>query len=152
MLWRDGVHEENIEPPQCKPRLRRVGAPSPTRLTALADTIAQRLCRQLARLGWLEGECESAFLFDCAGGDDAMDALRMNSIKCHIATGPQSGRKVATLQTLPGDAGPPDGDACREQSRRAGQVGGPSTLLRTGFSLHASAAAEAHERDQLEHL
>jgi hypothetical protein len=45
-----------------------------------ADTIARRVCRHLARKGWLEGEEESAFLTDSAGGDDGMDALRMSSI------------------------------------------------------------------------
>jgi hypothetical protein len=34
-----------------------------------------------------------------------MDALRMSSITYRIATGAQAGRKVVTLQTLPGDAG-----------------------------------------------
>ena len=61
----------------------------------------------------------------------------MSSITCRIATGKHAGRKVAALQTLPGDAGPLEGDA--------GQSGGPSTLLRTDFSLHAGVAAEAHE-------
>ena len=44
-----------------------------------------------------------------AGGDDGMDALRMSSITYRIATGAQAGRKVVTLQTLPGDAGPLEG-------------------------------------------
>lgn len=44
-----------------------------------------------------------------AGGDEAIDTLRMSSITYRIATGPHAGRKVATLQTLPGDAGPLDG-------------------------------------------
>ncbi len=30
----------------------------------------------------------------------------MSSITYRIATGPHAGRKVVTLQTLPGDAGP----------------------------------------------
>ena len=95
-----------------------------------------RVCRHLARKGWLEGEGESAFLSDSAGGDDGMDALRMSSITYRIATGAQAGRKVVTLQTLPGDAGPIEDDA--------GKVG--------GFSLHAGVAAEAHESVKLERL
>jgi len=43
---------------------------------------------------------------------------------------------VATLQTIPADNGSPESDA--------GKVG--------GFSLHAGVAAEAHERQKLEHL
>jgi hypothetical protein len=105
-------------------------------LTQLANTIAHRVCRHLTRRGWLEGEDESAFLSDCAAGDDGMDALRMSSITYRIATGKSAGRKVVTLQTLPGDDGPLEGGA--------GKVG--------GFSLHAGVAAEAHECQKLERL
>ena len=136
MLMLDGVYEEDDESPPRKPRLHRTRAPTAAQLTHLADTIANRACRHLARKGWLEGEDESRFLSDCASGGDGMDALRMSSITYRIATGAQAGRKVVTLQTLPGDAGPLEGDA--------GQVG--------GFSLHAGVAAEAHESHKLEKL
>lgn len=39
-----------------------------------------------------------------AGGDEAMDALRMSSMVNRIATGPHAGRTVVTLRTLPVDA------------------------------------------------
>ncbi|MCA3325291.1 MAG: transposase [Roseomonas sp.] len=135
MLWLDGVYEEDDESPPRKPRLHRTRAPTTGQLTQLADTIAHRVCRHLTRKGWLEGEEESVFLTDSAGGDDGMDALRMSSITYRIATGAQAGRKVITLQTLPGDDGPPEG---------GGKVG--------GFSLHAGVAAEAHESQKLERL
>ncbi len=54
-----------------------------------------------------------------------------------IATGRDAGRKVVTLQTLPGDA------ECSLEGD-AGKVG--------GFSLHAGVAAEAHESHKLEKL
>jgi hypothetical protein len=136
MLWLDGVYEITIASPQRKPRLHRTRAPSSAQLTHLADTIAHRVCRHLTRKGWLEGEDESVFLSDSAGSDDGMDALRMSSITYRIATGAQAGRKVVTLQMLPGDAGLLEGDA--------GKVG--------GFSLHAGVAAEAHESQKLEKL
>jgi hypothetical protein len=136
MLWLDGVYDRSAEAAPRKPRLHRACAPSPADLTALAGAIAHRVCRHLVRRGWLEGEGESAFLTDGAGGEDAMDALRMSSITYRIATGPHAGRKVATLQTLPADAHALQGDA--------GQVG--------GFSLHAGVVAQAHERDKLERL
>ena len=60
----------------------------------------------------------------------------MSSITYRIATGKHAGCKVATLQTLPGDAGPLEGEA--------GKVG--------GCSLHVGVAAEAHEGQQLERL
>lgn len=136
MLWLDGVYEDITERSQRKPRLHRSHAPNSAQLTALAGTIARRVCRHLTRRGWLEGEDESAFLADRAAGDDGMDGLRMSSITYRIATGRDAGRKVVTLQTLPGDAGPLESDA--------GKVG--------GFSLHAGMAAEAHESQKLERL
>jgi len=132
MLWLDGVYEKTTEPPQRKPRLRCVRAPSSAQLTHLAG-YAHRVCRHLTRRGWLEGEEESVFLSDSAGSEDGMDALRMSSISYRIATGPHAGRKVVTLQTLPGNASPLEGEA--------GMVG--------GFSLHAGVAAEAYEREKL---
>ena len=110
MLMLDGVYE-NVEQPQRKPRLHRARAPTSAQLTSLADTIANRVCRHLARNGWLEGEEDSAFLSERAGGDDGLDALRMSSITYRIATGTQAGRKVVTLQTIPADADPLEGDA-----------------------------------------
>lgn len=53
-----------------------------------------------------------------------------------IAVGPNAGRKVMTLQTLPADD-PPFGE-------EAGKV--------AGFSLHAGVAARADQRDKLESL
>ncbi len=135
MLWLDGVYEPLATRPG-KPRLHRTRAPTSAQLTALAGTIAHRVCRHLARQGWLEGEGDSAHLSDSAGDDDAMDALRMCSITYRIATGPHAGRKVATLQTLPADADALEGDS--------GTVG--------GFSLHAGVAAQAHESQKLERL
>ncbi|EAM9987852.1 IS91 family transposase [Salmonella enterica] len=136
MLWLDGVYEDTTERPQRKPRLHRTRAPTSAQLTELAGTIAHRVCRHLSRRGWLEGEDESVFLSDSAGSDDGMDGLRMSSMTYRIATGRDAGRKVVTLQTLPGDAGSLEGDA--------GKVG--------GFSLHAGVAAEAHESHKLEKL
>src|SRR5690606_32448642 len=65
MLWLDGVYERARQP-QRKPRLRRTRAPTSAQLTALANTIAHRVCRHLTRRGWLEGEGESDFLSDRA--------------------------------------------------------------------------------------
>ncbi len=127
-----GVYED-VEPPQRKPRLRRVRAPTSAQLTQLAGKIARRVCRHLTRKAWLEGEDKQAFLSERAGRDDGLDAVRMSSITYRIATGKHAGREVATLQTIPADADPPEGDA--------GKVG--------GFSLHAGVAAQAHESTKL---
>jgi hypothetical protein len=68
--------------------------------------------------------------------DDPMHHLLGHSITYRIAVGPQQGRKVFTLQTLP-DCGSDDPFA-----RTAGNV--------AGFSLHTGVATKAHERDKLE--
>lgn len=135
MLWLDGVYEDTTERPQRKPRLHRTRAPTSAQLTELANTIAHRVCRHLSRRGWLEGEDESVFLSDSAGSDDGMDGLRMSSMTYRIATGRDAGRKVVTLQTLPGDAGSLEGDA--------GKVGGFAACRRGRGSTRKPQARKA---------
>ena len=65
-----------------------------------------------------------------------MTPLLGHSITYRIAVGPQAGRKVFTLQTLPASDEPVDGET--------GKV--------AGFSLHAGVAARAQERQKLERL
>ncbi len=60
-----------------------------------------------------------------------------HSITYRIAVGPQQGRKVFTLQTLPDER-----DA--DEAPAVGNV--------AGFSLHAGVAAKADQRDKLERL
>ena len=67
---------------------------------------------------------------------DALTPLHIASITCRIALGPQQGRKVFTLQTLPASEDDLPGTVAKE----------------AGFSLHAGVAARAHERDKVEHL
>jgi len=129
-----GVYEPIENRP--RPRLHRTRAPTSGQLTQLAAQIADRVCRHLARRGYLEGEAECACLMDSAARDDGLDGLRMSSIVYRIATGRRAGQKVTTLQTLPGEEGFIDGDA--------GKVG--------GFSLHAGVAVQAHESKKLERL
>ena len=61
-----------------------------------------------------------------------------SSITYRIAVGPQQGRKVFTLQTLPD---------CRPDNPFVDTV-----VKVAGFSLHAGGATRAHDRDQLERL
>ncbi len=68
-----------------------------------------------------------------------MDQLRGHSITYRIAVGPQQGRKVFTLQTLPDER-----DAYESPATTAGNV--------AGFSLHAGVAAKANQRAKLERL
>ena len=65
-----------------------------------------------------------------------MDPLWGHSITWRIAVGPQAGRKVLTLQTLPAD-----------DSAQAGAAGNAG-----GFSLHAGVAVRANQRNERERL
>ncbi len=133
MLFLDGAYVERSEG---SVRFRWVKAPTSAELTRLAQTLAQRIGRFLERQGLLERDAENCYLAGEGVDAEPMDQLLGHSITYRIAVGPQQGRKVFTLQTLPaGDE--PFGDS-------VGQV--------AGFSLHAGVAVKARERDKLERL
>ncbi len=112
-------------------------APSSTELTQLTHTIAHRVGRFLERQGLLERDAENSYLSGDGFDDDPMSQVMGCSISYRIAVGPQAGRKVFTLQTLP----PTDDESY------GGSVGKVS-----GFSLHAGVSAKAHERRKLERV
>ena len=133
MLFLDGVY---VDTRPGAARFRWVQAPSSAELTQLARTIAQRVGRFLERQGLLERDVENSYLAADAVDEDSMTPLLGHSITYRIAVGPQAGRKVFTLQTLPG-SGEPFDDGIGEVA---------------GFSLHAGVAARADERKKLERL
>ncbi len=122
-----------VERPDGFARFRWVKAPTSAELTQLARTIAHRIGRFLERQGLLERDAENSYLAGEGVDEGPMDPLWGHSITYRIAVGPQQGRKVFTLQTLPA-SDEPFGE----------QVG--------GFSLHAGVAARADERKKLERL
>jgi len=135
MLFLDGVY---VDQPDGTVRFRWVKAPTSGELTQLAQTIARRVGRFLERQGLLERDAENSYLAGEAVEAGPMDQLLGHSITYRIAVGPQAGRKVFTLQTLP---------ACDPEESfgdTLGKVG--------GFSLHAGVAAKAGERKKLERL
>lgn len=67
-----------------------------------------------------------------------MHQLLRDSITYRISVGPQRGRKVFTLQTLP---------PCEPEDRWSGSLGQVE-----GFSLHAGVATRGHDRRKLERL
>lgn len=134
MLFLDGVYVDDGN----GTRFRWVRAPTTAELTQLAQTIAQRVGRFLERQGLLERDAENSYLAGDAVDDDPLNQLLGHSITYRIAVGPQAGRKVFTLQTLP---------ACEPEDRLGDTVGKVA-----GFSLHAGVAAKAHERKKLERL
>jgi hypothetical protein len=134
MLFLDGVY--GVGANGALGRFRWVRGPTTAEITELTHTIAERVGRFLQRQGLLECDGEQRYLAAEAGGEGTMDPLLAHSITYRIAVGPQAGRKVFTLQTLPASE-EPFGDP-------AGQV--------AGFSLHAGVAAKAHQRQKLERL
>jgi hypothetical protein len=138
MLFLDGVYIDSAD--RSRARFRWVKAPTNSELTQLTCTIAQRVGRYLERQGLLVRDADNSYL--TAEGLDADDEVPMHhllgsSITYRIAIGPQQGRKVFTLETLPD---------C-DDDPLASTVGNVA-----GFSLHAGIAARAHERDKLERL
>ena len=102
MLFLDGVYIDSAG--GSRMRFRRGKAPTSDELTQLTHTIARRIARYLERQGLLERDVEGAWLTSSAGGEEdeaAIHHLLGSSITYRIAVGPQQGRKVFTLQTLP---------------------------------------------------
>ena len=62
----------------------------------------------MERHALLERDAENSYLSDDAVGEDPMTPLLGHSITYRIAVGPQAGRKVFTLQTLPASGEPFD--------------------------------------------
>ena len=67
----------------------------------MAHTIARRVGRFLERQGLLERDEQNSYLAGELVDADPMDQLLGASITYRIAVGPNQGRKVFTLQTLP---------------------------------------------------
>ena len=104
---------------------------------ALVHTISHRVAGFLEREGILERDEENSYLNLEEGDEDPMQQVLGCSVSYRIAVGPQQGRKVFTLQTIP----------TWEDDDRFAQVAKES-----GFSLHAGVAAQAWERQKLERL
>ena len=133
MLFLDGVYVERPDGPL---RFQWVKAPTSAEVTCLTHTLAHRIGRFLERQGLLERGAEHSYLSGETVDAGPMDQLLGHSITYCIAVGPQAGRKVFTLQTLP---------ACAELfDVPVGKI--------AGFLLHAGVATKADERKKLERL
>jgi len=131
MLFLDGVY---VGEAGSSARFRWVKAPNSAELAQLTHTIAHRLARYLERQGLLVRDAENSYLALEGSDDDPMDQLQGHSISYRIAVGPQQGRKVFTLQTLPDE-------------RDTDSTPAPGNVA--GFSLHAGVAAKASQRDKV---
>jgi hypothetical protein len=134
MLFLDGVYTTI---PWGKSRFHRTNAPNQQELTELVHTISHRVAGFLEREGILERDEENSYLNLEEGDEDPMQQVLGCSVSYRIAIGPQQGRKVFTLQTIP----------AWEADDRFAEVAKVA-----GFSLHAGVAAQAWERQKLERL
>ena len=78
-------------------------APTSAELTQLTHRIAHRVGHFLERQGLLERTVENSYLATDADNEDPMNILLGHAITYRIAVGPQTGRKVFTLQAVPGE-------------------------------------------------
>ncbi len=138
MIFLDGVYIDGAA--ESRVRFRWVKAPTSEELNQLTHTIAQRIARYLERQGFLVRDAENSYLtYDGMDADQEspINQLLGSSITYRIAIGPQQGRKVFTLQTLPDCGDDP-------LASTVGKV--------AGFSLHAGVAAQTRQREKLERL
>jgi len=125
MLFIDGVYQKKYNG---RLRFHRVNPPTGSELNTLVAKISQRIARHLERQGLLTRDDESSYLTLDLQDDDAMTQLQSHSITYRIAVGPQQGRKVFTLQTIP--------------SWEDDDYGGNQVGKIAGFSLHAGVATK----------
>jgi hypothetical protein len=135
MLFLGGVYVDRADG---SVRCHWVKVPTSAELAQLAHTIAHRVGRFLERRGLLERDVENGYLAGGIVDDDPLNQLLGPSITYRIAVGLQAGCMVFTLRTLPD---------CDQQDQFGDTVGKVA-----GLSLHAGAAARAHERNKLERL
>lgn len=135
ILFIDGIYQQKDN---ARLRFQRINAPTASELNALVATISQRIACHLERRGLLARDNENSYLTLDWQDDDAMNQLQGHFITYRIAVGPQQGRKVFTLQTIP---------SWEDDDFGNNQVGKID-----GFSLHAGVAIKTSERKKLERL
>jgi len=135
MLFLDGVY---VQDDAGQYGFHRTPPPTVEQLHDLLHLISERVARFLERRGILERDEDNSYLTLDGLAEDPLQDIHGYSVTYRVAIGPQKGRKVFTLQTLP-----PQPEPAPDQLRVA---------KLNGFSLHAGVAAKAHQRDKVERL
>lgn len=135
MLFLDGVY---VQDPNAEYGFRRTSPPTVEQLHDLLQRISQRVARFLERRGILERDENNSYLTLDGLEEDPLQDIHSHSVTYRVAIGPQKGRKVFCLQTVP-----PRPEPAADQARLA---------KLNGFSLHAGVAARANQRDKIERL
>ncbi|MEQ8630552.1 MAG: transposase, partial [Gammaproteobacteria bacterium] len=117
---------------------RHTPPPSVAQLHDLLQVISERVARFLERRGILERDEDNSYLTLDGLAEDPLREIHTHSVTYRVALGPQKGRKVFTLQTIP-----PRPEYSSHNARVA---------KLNGFSLHAGVAARAHQRKKIERL
>lgn len=138
VLFLDGVYAVDSESEACG--FHEIETPTPKEIGTVLHRISGRIARLLARTGFLERDTEQNYLTLNDSEDDVINSLQGSSITYRIAVGPQRGKKVFTLQTLPAID---ELDGTRERFLLAKEG---------GFSLHADVAAKSYDRAKVERL
>ena len=117
-------------------KFERCKAPSHSDLEAVVNTISQRIANYIEQAGLIQRDMDNAFLNLPMEDEDSLLHLQAASVSYRIAVGPDTGKKVFTLQTLPA-----------KDENNYGQLAQIS-----GFSLHAGVFADSHQTEKLERL
>jgi len=135
MLFLDGVY---VQDESGHYNFRHTPPPTVEQLHDLLQVISQRVARFLERRGILERDEDNSYLTLDGLEDNPLRDIHGYSVTYRVAIGPQTGRKVFCLQTIP-----PQPELPPDNSRVA---------KLNGFSLHAGVAARAHQRRKVEQL
>ncbi|MDA1371753.1 MAG: transposase [Proteobacteria bacterium] len=129
MLFLDGVY---VQDDSGHYAFRRTPPPSVEQLHDLLHVISRRVARFLERRGILERDEDNSYLTLDGLEEDPLRDIHSYSVTYRVAIGPQKGRKVFCLQTIP--------------PRSEESPGNARVANLNGFSLHAGVAARAHQR------
>ena len=132
MLFLEGV----IINKHSEPKFERCKAPSHSDLETVVNTISLRIAHYLEKAGLIQRDMDNTFLDLPMENENSLLHLQAASVSYRIAVGPDIGKKVFTLQTLPA-----------KDENNYGQLAQIS-----GFSLHAGVFADSHQTEKLERL
>ena len=132
MLFLEGVITQECG----QSKFKCVKAPNHNDMESLVNVISHRIALYLEKAGLIQRDMDNTFLDLHMDDEDSLLPLQAASVNYRIAVGPEAGKKVFALQTLPA-----------KDEQHYGQL-----AQINGFSLHAGVFADSHQADKLERL
>ena len=132
MLFLEGVITQECG----QSKFKCVKAPNHNDMETLVNVISHRIATYLEKAGLVQRDMDNTFLDLPMDDEDSLLPLQAASVNYRIAVGPDTGKKVFALQTLPA-----------KDEQHYGQL-----AQINGFSLHAGVFADSHQTDKLERL